>query len=145
MKISGHATWQINIGLWRVPRRRVVLHCCPLSSGGLCCYATDPAASAVTPKSAQQYSSTCGSWLGVWCACSPSASSTAREVLAFPDLTFFVAHASCRMVMRPSFSKWVSQSGGDSRGPSEVENLTEFDGFDGFDGGPGGPPEFDGI
>ena len=35
--------------------------------------------------------------------------------------------------------------GGDSRGPSEVENLTEFDGFDGFDGGPGGPPKFDGI
>ena len=40
MKISGHATWQINIGLWRVQRRRVVLHCCPISYGGLCCYAT---------------------------------------------------------------------------------------------------------
>ena len=42
-------------------------------------------------------------------------------------------------------SRRAIQTEGDSRGPSEVENLTEFDGFDGFDGGPGGPPKFDGI
>ena len=41
--------------------------------------------------------------------------------------------------------KAAVEAGGDSRGPSGVWVLTEFDGFDGFDIGPWRSLSFDGI